>query len=425
MRPTPIMGAATVAQYDSTWASQDHWGGMVNLLIRDGNNWDRTDTRFPFLRSHDAYAGHSWAAGHGDFGDGNNQESSSESMNFATAAILWGEATGQTDIRDLGVYLHATEKTAVEQYWFDVDNAVFPAAYPHVAIGMVWGGKGVHSTWFGANPEFIHGINILPVNGGSLYLGHHPDHVLANYAEIVAERGGQPIIWQDLLWEYLALADPNLALSHYFADSGYDAVRRRIPRPHAALAVQPEEDGPGGNDDLRRHSRPTPSSATRPAYLTYVAYNAGPADRLVTFTDGFSFTVGPRQTASFSTSPANPEAPVVLLLANKTSGKAPLTIQFEGSQSFDPNGRPPDVRLVVRRRGLEHRGRHDRHLHRRRRPLGPPHGHQFARPLRAGQRPGDRAAQRHPVLRLAGAGARENRGGDATTSAAKASPTTT
>ena len=94
------MAAATVAQYDPAWASPSQWGGMVDLLIADANNWDRTDTRFPFLRSHDAYTGHSWAAGHGDFGDGNNQESSSESMNFATAAILWGEATGQTD-RDL------------------------------------------------------------------------------------------------------------------------------------------------------------------------------------------------------------------------------------------------------------------------------------------------------------------------------------
>jgi endoglucanase Acf2 len=217
-----ILSAATVAQYDSTWAEQGNWGGMVNLLIQDANNWDRTNTQFPFLRSHDAYAGHSWAAGHGDFGDGNNQESSSESMNFATAAILWGEATGQTEIRDLGVFLHATEKTAVEQYWFDVDDVVFPETYPHVAIGMVWGGKGVHSTWFGADPEFIHGINILPVHAGSLYLGHRPDHVLANYNEIVAERGSQPIIWKDVLWEYLALADPNLALSYYFADSGYE-----------------------------------------------------------------------------------------------------------------------------------------------------------------------------------------------------------
>jgi endoglucanase Acf2 len=334
-----IMGAATVAQYDSTWASPDHWGGMVDLLIRDCNNWDRADTRFPFLRSHDAYAGHSWAAGHGDFGDGNNQESSSESMNFATAVILWGEATGQTDIRDLGVYLHATETTAVEQYWFDVDNAVFPADYPHVAIGMVWGGKGVHSTWFGANPEFIHGINILPVNGGSLYLGHHPDHVLANYNEIVSERGGQPIIWQDLLWEYLALADPNLALAHYFADNGYEPFDGES-RAHTMHWLF----------NLKKMGRvETTILADIPTYavfrdgagdLTYVATNAGAASRLVTFTDGFSFTVGPRATASFSTSPAAPDAPVVLLMANKTSGKAPLTIRFEGSQSFDPNGHP-------------------------------------------------------------------------------------
>lgn len=334
-----IMGAATVAQYDSTWASPDHWGGMVNLLVRDGNNWDRSDTRFPFLRSHDAYAGHSWAAGHGDFGDGNNQESSSESMNFATAVILWGEATGQTDIRDLGVYLHATEKTAVEQYWFDVDNAVFPAAYPHVAIGMVWGGKGVHSTWFGANPEFIHGINILPVSGGSLYLGHHPDHVLANYAEIVAERGGQPIIWQDLLWEYLALADPNLALSHYFANSGYTPFdgESRAHTLHWLFNLKKM----GRVETTILADIPTYAVFRDPAGdLTYVAHNAGPTSRLVTFTDGFSFTVGPRQTASHSTSPVDPGAPVVLLLANRTSGKSPLTVQFTGSRSFDPNGLP-------------------------------------------------------------------------------------
>ena len=334
-----IMSAATVARYDSTWASQDHWGGMVNLLIKDANNWDRADTQFPFLRSHDAYAGHSWAAGHGDFGDGNNQESSSESMNFATAAILWGEATGQDDIRDLGVYLHATEKTAVEQYWFDVDDAVFPADYPHVAIGMVWGGKGVHSTWFGADPEFIHGINILPVQGGSLYLGHYPDYVLANYAEIVAENSGQPDIWQDLLWEYLALADPDLALSHYFADIDY-APFDGESRAHTMHWLF----------NLKKMGRvETTILADTPTYavfrdgagdLTYVAYNAGPADRLVTFTDGFSFTVGSRELASHSTSTQDPDAPVVLLLADRTSGKSPLNVQFQGSLSFDPNELP-------------------------------------------------------------------------------------
>ncbi len=332
-----VMSAATVARYDSAWAAADNWGGMVNLLIKDANNWDRSDEQFPFLRSHDAYAGHSWAAGHGDFGDGNNQESSSESMNFASAAILWGEATNQPAIRDLGVFLHATETSAVEQYWFDVDDTVFPADYPHVAIGMVWGGKGVHSTWFGALPEFIHGINILPVTSSSLYLGRHPDYVLANYEEIVAERSGQPTIWQDVLWEYLALADANLALSYYYADEDYTPFDGES-RAHTLHWLY----------NLKKMGRvDTTIFADTPTYavfrdasdeVTYIAHNSAPQERVVNFTDGFSMLVPARTTSSASTAIDNPDAPVALLFADKTTGKAPLTVTFQGSRSFDRNG---------------------------------------------------------------------------------------
>ena len=334
-----ILSAATIAQYDSAWASQENWGGMVNLLIKDANNWERSDPQFPFLRTFDAFAGHSWAAGHGDFAEGNNQESSSESMNFASAVVLWGEVTQQADIRDLGVFLYATEASAVEHYWFDVANEVFPQTYPHVAIGMVWGGKGVHSTWFGANPEFIHGINILPVSSASLYLGKYPAYVIDNYNEIVAERNGQPIIWQDLLWMYLALADPNLALSYYYADIAYEPFdgESRAHTYHWLYNMK------------KMGVVETSVSADIPTYavfrdaadeLTYVAYNAGSQERLVTFSDGFSMPVAPKALASFSTSPANPNAPSALLLTDKISGKAPLRINFTGSQSFDPNGSP-------------------------------------------------------------------------------------
>ncbi|MFT5516256.1 MAG: endoglucanase Acf2 [Rhodothermales bacterium] len=332
-----VMSAATVAQFDPTWAEQENWGGMVNLLIKDANNWDRTDEMFPFLRSHDSYAGHSWAAGHGDFGDGNNQESSSESMNFASAAILWGEATGQQEIRDLGVFLHATETTAVEQYWFDIDNEVFPADYPHVAIGMVWGGKGVHSTWFGADPEFIHGINILPITAGSLYLGRHPGYVIENYEEIVFERSGQPNVWKDVLWEYLALADPNLALSYYFADPGYEPFdgESRAHTMHWLYNLKKM-----GHMDTTVTADVATYSVFRDQAddVTYIAYNAGSVERLVTFSDGYTLTVAPRSMNSGSTAVLNPDAPVALLQASRTSGKVPLTIAFEASRSFDPNG---------------------------------------------------------------------------------------
>ena len=332
-----IMSAATIAQYDPAWAAQENWGGMVNLLIKDANNWDRDDERFPFLRTYDAYAGHSWAAGHGDFAEGNNQESSSESMHFASSVVLWGENTGQTEIRDLGVYLYTTEASAVDEYWFDVEDEVFPEGYPRVAIGMVWGGKGVHSTWFGADPEFIHGINILPVTSGSLYLGRHPEFVSANYAEIVAERGGQPAVWKDVLWQYLALSEPGQALAYYNADPNYEPFDGES-RAHTLHWLY----------NLRKMGHVAfDLTADIPTYavfrdaagdLTYVAYNAGPDARQVTFSDGYSFLVEPRSMRSESTATGNPNAPVALLFADKTSGKSPLRVAFEGSRSFDPNG---------------------------------------------------------------------------------------
>ena len=80
-----IRAAAEVARLDPTWVEK--WGGMVELLIRDIASTNREDLLFPHLRCFDVYAGHSWASGHAKFGDGNNQESSSESMNATLLAM--------------------------------------------------------------------------------------------------------------------------------------------------------------------------------------------------------------------------------------------------------------------------------------------------------------------------------------------------
>ncbi|MBV6511023.1 MAG: hypothetical protein FMNOHCHN_00502 [Ignavibacteriaceae bacterium] len=334
-----IMAAAIVAQYDPVWASQENWGGMVNLLIKDGNNWDRNDTRFPFLRAFDSYAGHSWASGHGDFGDGNNEESSSEAMNFATAVILWGSLTQQDSIRDLGIYLHATQRSAIEQYWLDVDNVVFPAAYTYKGLGMIWGAKGVHSTWFGANPDFIHGINMLPYNGGSLYLGRYPEYVQSLHTEIIAELNGADPTWKDIIWKYQAFVDPSAALSSFFADSGY------IPEAGGTKAHTYHWLGnmkKMGKQDITV----TADIATyavfkdNAGYKTYIAFNPDADSVTVYFSDNFTMRVGPRRMKHISTSPVNPDAPIVLLTTNKTSGKSPLKVSFSASRSYDRNNSP-------------------------------------------------------------------------------------
>ena len=203
-----IRAAAEVARVDKGWAKE--WGPMVQLLMFDIASPNATG-KFPQLRGFDLYAGHSWASGHARFGDGNNQESSSESMNAWYGMMLWGEATDNKRIRDLGAFLFNTERTAVEEYWFDVSGTNFPAKFPNTAVGMVWGGKGAFATWFSGDADMIHGITWLPFTPASVYLGRFPEYVKKNHAAVVKKRdNGEDFNkgWGDLVVMYNALADP-------------------------------------------------------------------------------------------------------------------------------------------------------------------------------------------------------------------------
>jgi endoglucanase Acf2 len=122
-----IHAAAFVEQFEPGWAAD--WGDMVNLLVRDAASANHNDDTFPFLRNFSPYAGHAWANGFATNPHGNDQESTSESMQFNTSLIHWGSVTGNDEIRDLGIYLYTTEQTAVEEYWFDMHERVFSADY--------------------------------------------------------------------------------------------------------------------------------------------------------------------------------------------------------------------------------------------------------------------------------------------------------
>ena len=59
-------------------------------------------------------------------------------MQFNSSLIHWGSVTGNDEIRDLGIYLYTTEKTAVDEYWFDVNNRVFSDSYSYSLASRVW-----------------------------------------------------------------------------------------------------------------------------------------------------------------------------------------------------------------------------------------------------------------------------------------------
>mgnify|MGYP003300476331 FL=1 len=118
-----IHAASFIEQFEPGWA--DNWGEMVNHLVRDAASPNRNDPDYPFLRSFSPFAGHCWANGFATFPQGNDQESTSESMQFNSALIHWGSVTGNDEIRDLGIYLYTTERTAIDEYWFDMYDRNF------------------------------------------------------------------------------------------------------------------------------------------------------------------------------------------------------------------------------------------------------------------------------------------------------------
>ncbi|MEV0609138.1 glycosyl hydrolase [Polymorphospora rubra] len=291
-----IAAAATLAKFDPNWASQAQYGGMVNLLIRDANNPDRNDSMFPFLRDFDIYAGHDWASGHGAFFAGNNQESSSEGMNFANALIQWGVATGNNAIRDAGLHIYTTQAQAIQEYWFDSADQNFPSAFGHSTVGMVWGDGGAYATWFSAEPEMIQGINMLPITGGSLYMGYRPAYIGTNWDELVRNNGGQPTVWQDVLWSFRALGNGDAALSSFRANPNYP-VEEGESRAHTFHWIR-NLAALGNVDTTVTANHPLYAVFTKNGARTYVASNITRNPITVTFSDGRTLTVAAGKTAT-------------------------------------------------------------------------------------------------------------------------------
>ncbi|MEZ6055918.1 MAG: glycosyl hydrolase [Planctomycetaceae bacterium] len=285
-----IRAAAEVARNDAAWAKE--WGPMVDLIIRDIASQNRSDDMFPYLRCFDQYAGHSWASGDANFADGNNQESSSESLNAWYGLILWGEATGNIATRDLGLALYNTERVAVEEYWFDVSGTNYPADFPQVALGMVWGGKGAFGTWFSGEIDCIHGINWLPFTPASVTMGRHPDYVQKNHARIVAERKGGTDFetgWGDLVVMFGALYDPASA-ARYLDEHPRCKIESGNSRPFMSHWIH-TFDQLGRINATITSPHPFTNIYETASQRTYAAYNFGHTPLPVTFSDGTQLIV--------------------------------------------------------------------------------------------------------------------------------------
>lgn len=294
-----IHAAAFLEQFQPGWAGQ--WGDMVNLLVRDAASPDREDPLFPFLRSFSPFAGHAWANGFATFPFGNDQESSSESMQFNSALIHWGEITGNTAIRDLGIYLYTTEQSAIEEYWLDIYQRTFKPNYGFSLVSRIWGNGYDNQTFWTSDIAAAYGIELYPVHGGSLYLGQHTGYAERLWNEMTRNTGilDQAVndnLWHDVYWQFLAFTDPSAAIALY--DDNPDRNLKFGVSDAQTYYWLHAMDGMGRVDATVTADHPVAAVFDRNGRKTYVAHNYSTDPATVAFSDGTMLEVPPRSLAT-------------------------------------------------------------------------------------------------------------------------------
>lgn len=207
-----VYAASIIAYLDPAWlpAHQD-W---VNTLVRDASNPSTDDSYFPVSRSFDWYHGHSWAKGLFESGDGKDQESTSEDALFSYAMKMWGNTIGDTAMEARGNLMLAVQKRSFQNYFLlESTNVNQPANFiANKVTGILFENKVDHTTYFGANDEYIQGIHMIPINPSSGYI-RNQNFVTEEWntyfcAGCVDPVNGVTGGWRGILYSNLALIDP-------------------------------------------------------------------------------------------------------------------------------------------------------------------------------------------------------------------------
>ena len=225
-------------------------------------------------------------------------------MNAWASLILWGEATGNQRVRDLGIYLYTSEIASIQTYWFDLNHEVLAPEFGKPFASMIFGGKYAYNTWWTEEPRQIVGINMVPFTPASLYLGAKPDWARQLLADLPAEQsqyashgvndGTPKDIWQDVLASFLALADPDAGLARWNKQGTVELGETRSHTLYWLLSLEEM-----GTPDFSVSADTALYSVFKDASgrYTYLAYNAGAAPLDFRFSTGKLLSVPPRSLA--------------------------------------------------------------------------------------------------------------------------------
>lgn len=216
-----LYAAAVLAKGDPAWGAR--YRDKVLWLVRDIANPASSDPFFPRLRHIDFFAGHSWANGLFDLGDGRNQESTSEAANAWYAVSLVGRAFESPRLTDLGRALFAAEVASAQTYWqIPASSKVYDGALAsRRVVANLWSTKADYGTFFGDRPEYVFGIQMLPYTPATEQL--LPASWIADAWPLIAPAASAATpAWGGLLYMAHAVVDKNAAWSEVERLSAWD-----------------------------------------------------------------------------------------------------------------------------------------------------------------------------------------------------------
>lgn len=220
-----IHAAAIIGYLDPAWAQANK--DYVNALVRDVANPSTLDTHFPVFRSFDWYHGHSWAKGLFETGDGKDEESSSEDALFAYAIKMWGRTIGDLSMERRGDLMLAVLARSIQNYFLMAsDNKNQPTHFVgNKVTGILFENKADHVTYFGANTEYVQGIQMIPALPFST-LTRTPKFVREEWEIYFADGAMNPAQnvqggWKGILFGNLAIINPQAAYN-FFSQEDFD-----------------------------------------------------------------------------------------------------------------------------------------------------------------------------------------------------------
>ncbi|TMW60101.1 hypothetical protein Poli38472_000143 [Pythium oligandrum] len=167
-----ITTAAIINYLDPSWSRVAQMNRLTSFLIRDAANPSNNDKSFTKFRNFDWFRGHSYSHGVTPFGDGKDEESTSEEINFHYGVTLFGKATNNAELTNIGQLMLKLNARAVQTYFLmKNDNRVHPATIiPNKVTGIFFDNKADYATWFSGEKFAIHGIQMIPITPVTEYV---------------------------------------------------------------------------------------------------------------------------------------------------------------------------------------------------------------------------------------------------------------